>query len=488
MLPSLLPIPPRQQGVIHILRLSAILILAASPVLGACNLRDAMTTDIESVARAGEQVLTVDELAEAVAQSNALLNRVVVERWAQLWIDYSLFAQRLAAGDSLLDTLAVTTGMWYDLDSALVSRFRGHLVDSLVHVDDAFIDSAFAAGDHRLIDIIQVQTRPEMTSQAREQRRRATHALRARLAAGTSWERVSTDLDPEAGARGGRMLASRGALPPLLADTVFALAPGQLSSVIETEGGFYVVRRPNLADARGDFAQALADSLVERMEAAYSEALPQRWNVVLRSRAPALMREAARYPYQSTGSRKVLGTFEGGEFTVADFVRWLPVLRLQGQIATAGDEELRELARSLIQNELLFLEAQRRGITLEASDFTALKQRLATQIDGVVDALDLDVVLGTETAPEVQRRLVQLAVARHLEEVIAGRRRLAVVPPFLTEMLRGTFSWDVSYAAVDRTVERARIMRLEQARTGGPIRPPLPVRGSPAPEDRSNGR
>ena len=62
--------------------------------------REAFTTDVAVVARAGDSELTVDRLSEVFAQGKALaMQRNVIERVARLWVDYSLFAQKGAAFD-----------------------------------------------------------------------------------------------------------------------------------------------------------------------------------------------------------------------------------------------------------------------------------------------------------------------------------------------------------------------------------------------------
>lgn len=457
------------------MRIGIVVIVAATVAQPACDLRDAMTTDVEVVAEAGSHELRVDELAEMVTSSNVRLTRGAVEQWVQLWIDYSLFAQRVAAGDSLLDTLAVATAMWYDADSLLLGKFRARLVDSLVRVDDALIDSAFTAGQHRLIDLIVVQVAVDASPEEQERRRAAITRLRAGLEGGTSFEQVTAGLDPAAGAGGRRLLVTRAGLPQGLADTVFALDIGKLSGVIETASAFYVARRPRLTEARDDFTKALRDTLARRTEVAYLDAVLDTWDITVGSRAPALVREAVRYPKQTAASQKVLGTFRGGAFTVSDFVRWLPVLRMQDQIAQATDEQVRELVQSLIQNEMLLSEVRQRGLVLQPEDIQDLRDRLAEEIEKVQDALGLDVLLAAVATRDVLRRMVQLAVGRHVADVLRGERQLAVVPPALVDMLRNSAHWSVSYAAIDRTVELARIARTRLAWSGSAIRPPLPV-------------
>lgn len=459
----------------------ALLTLITTLALPGCNVRDAMTTDVEIVARAGDHLLTVDELADLVARSPAiLLSRGGMSRWAQAWIDYSLFAQRLAAGDSLLDTLSVTAAMWYDIDSMTVNRYSERLADSLVRLGDTTVDSAFGAGTHRLIDLVLVQTTSDMPTDELEARLRAVNGLQARLAAGVPWNQVMRGIgNPEAGVITGRMLTVRAALPPELGAAVYALEPGAATRVVEASNGFYIARRPTLAESRADFTSSLRDTLMQRMQRDYVEALPDRWNVSIRRRAPALMREAARYPYETSTSRKVLGTFNGGVFTVADFVRWLPVTGVQSQIPTVGDEQLREVASSLIEAELLYLEAQRAGVTPDLDGLAQLKQRLAERISEIKEALNLDVLLSSGANPDVQRRMIQLGLAEHFRQVVAGEQSLALVPPFLAHKLRDEAGWGVSFAAVDRAVERARIGRAQLARSGqlpgAAIRPPLPA-------------
>ena len=87
------------------LRRLAILAATAVSLAGCSNVRDAFSAHADVVARAAGQELTVSRLAELLApQKQVPLRRDVIDRVADLWVDYTLLAQSVAAGDSLTDT------------------------------------------------------------------------------------------------------------------------------------------------------------------------------------------------------------------------------------------------------------------------------------------------------------------------------------------------------------------------------------------------
>ena len=78
--------------------------------------------------------------------------------------------------------------------------------------------------------------------------------------------------------------------------------------------------------------------------------------------------------------------------------------------------------------------------------------------------------------PEERRALVGERVLAYLRALSQNQKRLQVVPPFLADELRGRADWAVVPAGVERTIERARRMRLAldtTATTRFPPRPPV---------------
>ena len=145
--------------------------------------------DRNVVARAGADELSVEWFATTLADGENMLQPTAAERWAWLWVQYSLFLQRLADGDSLVDTAAVLEAMWPEVLIGTVDNYYDRLVAEQMTLGPEQIDSAYNAGDHRLIDHILIATGVGFSPAENEQRRRRADAIQARLARGGAWER-----------------------------------------------------------------------------------------------------------------------------------------------------------------------------------------------------------------------------------------------------------------------------------------------------------
>ena len=434
-------------------------------LLAGCGLQDAFIGDRTVVARAGDHVIRVQELAEMLAPGRHLgLRRGIAERWVRWWVDYSLFVQRIEAGDSLLDSATVLQTRWPDARDALVDELYARLTQERVSLTPAVVDSAYAAGDLRVIDHILIEVPADVSEREKVKRRRRAEALRAQLAAGGPWALANeANEDPVAKARGGSVgVIGWGATVPEFERTAFTLEPGDLSPVTETVHGYHIIRRPLLDEVREPFARALEDTLLTRMEEAYSEELAARWEVRLEVRAPEIMRDASAQPYQAKQSRKRIGSYRGGRFTAADFIRWLQVLAMERHewVERATDGELREFAGTLIGYELEWIEARNAGIELPDSNFVAMKRRLAQDVAALRRVLAVDSVRAAAATAEQAARAARVAVSAYLARRASGDpAEIAVVPPFLADKLRSEARWHIRYAAVDRILERAGELR-----------------------------
>lgn len=453
----------RQAGEGRRRRLARLLPLCVGLTAGDCDLREAFRGRVEVAARANAHALTVERLAATVAAGrNIPAEPDVVARWTHRWVEYSLFAQRIAAGDSLLDSATVVRAAWPSVYGALVTALHDRLVGERLDLAWA-VDSAYAAGDHRLIRHVLIRTRPDMTAAERLEARRRAEAVWGRLVNGGAWQAANAlNEDPGAQARGGSVgVIARGQTAPDFEAAAFALRPGELSEVTATGFGYHVIHRPRLEDVRAEYAAAIEQALVQRLDSLYLADLEGRWRIRVRRGAAPLMREVAQAPYLGYGSDRVLATYGGGAFTVADFVRWLFTrpAREQQLVPMADDRQLAEFLGSLVRNEVLLHEARAAGLALDDSTFRALRDTHADQLWQLRAALALDSALAGAAEPDARRRAAEQAADRYMERLAHDLQDAVFVPPFLADRLRETAAWSVSYAGLEQALARAAALR-----------------------------
>ena len=215
----------------------ALLVGSAAMFLGC----DAFTAHSNLVARAAGHELTVDQLGEIVAgATNIPLERDVIKRVAGLWVDYSLVAERLAAGDSLLDSMTVVNTLWTETQQQIVAHYHDQLVRNQVVVSDDVVDSAYQAGDHRLIHHIMIRTAEDMTPSELQAKRNQAERLRQIAVSGPDgWARANRENeDSAARVEGGSVgVIGRGETVQPFEEAAFSLAPGEISPVVESDSG-----------------------------------------------------------------------------------------------------------------------------------------------------------------------------------------------------------------------------------------------------------
>lgn len=425
------------------------------------------------VARAGPYELPVEQYARILAGwPHMPLREDMAERWAHRWVEYALFADRVARGDSLLDSATIFRAKWPEIDTYLRDRYREHLFAERVRLDSAVVDSVYAAGEQRLVEHILVVVWSGMPQAEVDRRRRRIEGLRARLMAGRPWEEVVKESeDRETRLRSGRLEPfTRGTMARPFEDAAFALAPGEISPVVETPAGYHVIRRPPLAEVREDFTQHVRQLLMAQLDSVWMEEVGERWNVRVREDAPEKIRRIAETPLQWIVSDDVLATYRGGRFTAASFVRWLRALPpdYHFNIPTATDLELIDFVHDLVIRDLKAEEARRAGVTLPPEIFVEVRFQVRRHVEDLRERMGLNRALEGLTDLRERRRAAAGAVEAFLTRV-AQREDVAVfVPTFLSDVLRAEERWSVSLPALQRVLAEAHALRQSATASTAP--------------------
>jgi peptidyl-prolyl cis-trans isomerase D len=468
------------------LRRLAVLSATALALAGCSNFRDLFSAHADVVARAAGQELTAGHLAELLAPQKAVqLRREVMDRIADLWVDYELIGLAVANGDSLTDTATVMAASWPAVMQRLANQLHDSLITSKATLTGQQVDSAYNTGSERWLDHILVAAKQDTTPEVRAARRRIAEGYLAQLRAGVPFARLAARSDDKATAvNGGSLgLVGRGVLVKAFEDAGWALAPGQVSGVVETTFGYHIIRRPPLDEIRDSFEVRLKDIEIGRRDSVFLDSLANRSGIKVRGSAPATLRSIVNDARSAKSSGRVLATYAGGRLTASGMARWLQAFPSQtrGMVLQADDSTLREFVRSIARNEVLLGMVKAHGLTLSQAQRDTIIERFRSDIGSLQTAMGLaPESLAADTAA---RRDRAAAVARRVDAYFTAitmnppQRPFFEIPPFLADRLREHYPWSVSSAGVDRSLEQAQALRGPV--TPGPSRGMTPAPGGP---------
>jgi hypothetical protein len=453
---------------------------------------DAFTSKVAVVARVGPYKLGVERLAEVMATTKGLpLQLPAAEGVAQLWVDYTILADRLVAGDSLFDSAYVAAGMWAEIQQEIADRYHSRLVAHQATLDSAQIDSLYAGNTYRFIQRILFATLSNASEFARQAARARAQSTRAMLSKGTlTWSRaVGANQDTTEGDSEGTLgVIVHGEQAPPLENAAFALAPGEISPVIQTAEGYHILRRPPLAEIRDKFRTELQLRMEADFDNAFLGELPARWDLNVRHGIGPAVRQLGQDALRAKHSSKVLGTFRGGRFLMSDLARWLQAMPVpvRQQLAAASDSQVTMLVSSLMRNEVLLREARDSGAAISPEFQAEMADQLRRQVALVAGLLGfpLDTLPALRGLPAAARQtLVQTRVLAYLDAIAREQKRLQTVPPFLADTLRADADWALVPAGVEQALDRARHLREALDSMPAPRPPP-----AAAPPDTSGDR
>ena len=461
-------------------------------VLAGCSgLRDAFTGHQDVVARAAGRELTVEQLASTIAPAKQVpMRREVVDRLAELWVDYQLLGQAMAGGDSLMDSATVLAANW----PQVAQRLANHLHDTLIVARAALrppqLDSAYNGSDYRFLSHLLVQVRQDTSEAVKAAKRRQIEGYLAQIRRGTEFALLASQYsdDPGSKANGGSLrLVGRGVTVRPFEDAAFALRPGQVSDVVETAFGYHIIWRPALDAVRDSFAALLRDVVVQRLDSAYLDSLTNKTDIRVRGSAPAIVRAAAQDMRGGKARSRVLATYAGGRLREKDFVRWLQAFPPQtvGMVAQAPDSTLIEFVRSIARNQMLLKGAEEHHVQLTRDDRDSIFATWRGQLSLMVNTIAISAEsLAADTSAGDRAEKASQRIERYFTTITGtpGQRMFFDVPPFLADLLRERYAWSISPAGVDRALERARVLRGPETPPGAPLMTPAPIqpgRGGP---------
>lgn len=477
-------------------RKSAILLCLILLGLSACD-RDGVRVSPDAVARAGDIELQVEQAAQILAPVQGLPNDPpVVEALADFWVDYTLLAMAVN-GEEGLDQIDLSSLMEQEENQELVARLRDEVIDVDEEVSDEELEEIYETerpGERVRARHILLLHPDDATQAQRDSLRTLAEELRDRARAGEDFSAMAEEYSDDTGsaARGGDLnWFSRGTMVPPFEAAAFALEPGEVSEVVESQHGLHIIKLderefPALEDMREQLRFDIQTERTQQAESIFIAGLETEAGMQVTDDAFEAVREIAGNPGQSlSGSEadRALVSFEGGAFTRAqfrNFVRLQPA-EFQQQIAAAEDEQLDTFLRNLTRSELLVLEARRRGVTVDPSEMDTLRNDIHDQYREVATFLEIDAIEpdeGESLQQAVEREMLAL-----LERIVNGESDVFPLDT-LAGPLRDHFGAAVSEAGIERVIDRVVEIREENPDLqGGELEGPGPLSDDSVPPD-----
>jgi hypothetical protein len=480
-------------------RVSLVLLALTSLTLFGCDaLRDAFSPRADVVARANDQTLTVERLAGWAGESKQVpLDPLTLSRVSRYWVEYTLFAEALAAGKNLRDSATAATAMWPVVSRLKWQRFHDRIV-AVADLTPRQLDSAYQTGPYRVFQHILFRVGPAQGGAAADahalpridaqKRRQAEQLLPQARTAGARFAQLAARYseDPASKVEGGSLgLSTRGQFVPEFDDAAWQLAPGGVSEVVKSQFGYHIIRRPPLAEVRDSFRVGVQDRMTRHVDSVYVDSLVIKRKIEPVSRAPAYAKAAVQDIDAARSSNQVLVKYRGGSLKVRDFARWLAALdpQILSALPQANDEQINQFLKSLAQQQLMLEQADSARVTLTAEDWQRVRDEHDSTMIMITSILNLTPELLRDSAKSPGDR-VTFALARvndYFDRVFHGRARFFPLPAFLADTLLAAARWNVDAAGVRRAVERGQEIRADSTQAAGaPRMTPAP---GPAPID-----
>ena len=331
-----------------------------------------------ALAEAGGRRLGASGAAALIAEHSTLPADTAVARTvAELWVDYTLLADRLAA-DSTLSGLDVDPIVEPQLHERMLAGLHQDALEPDTVVGEEELAARFAAdlpGARATASQILLLFPADATQMQQDSVLSAANALRRRLAAGESFADLAAAFSDDAGnaSRGGRLgTFERGEMLAPVDQAVFAMRPGELSDPVRTELGYHVLKLdalevPELSEVGETFRLRILMERIAEAEAAFLRQMDSTFALALASDAVGVARALARSRPKRLGkraARRPLVTWQGGAYTAGEFAalaRRSSNAFVRG-VAEANDDDLRQALHRLGQEQLLLAEARARGL------------------------------------------------------------------------------------------------------------------------------
>jgi hypothetical protein len=407
------------------------------------------------------------------------------------WTDVTLFAQAVAANKLTTDSALVAEAMWPMIAQATATRWVDTVIAKRANITDATIDSAYTAGQLRVVQHILIKADSAGPKELKEIARRKVDALLVQLKRGASFSKLAVEnTDDGASKADSGYIAPRpkAFYMPSFDKALWSLKPGEMSGIVTTVYGYHILRRPTVTESARFWRDTLSRKAIEPIMTAYNEELLKTYDVKVDGAAVPHMRAALDDRRAHVGDHTTLMTYKDGTFTTGDFVHWIDAsmpdpTQAEAQIQafkSHPDSEYVSTVRSMTQSALLLKEAAKNHVALTAVEWKQMQDGFAEAVDSLKSLVGLvPPALDPKASVSDRSRAATKKVDEFFNDLVGQKKQLRQLPGILSATLRSREKTKFNPIALQRGLELARSKHAaDSAKTAGPSSAAAPV---PAP-------
>lgn len=425
-----------------------------------------------TLAQAAGVEFAVEDAAQMLAPQEGLpAQATVVKALADLWVDYFLLA-RAAMEDTTLSQVDVSALVDQQVSQEKVALLREQVIQVDTAVTEEELRALFTAEQpgarirarHVLFRMPDGATDAQVDSV-----RGLAESVRTRILDGESFEALAEEFssDPGSAARGGDLgMFGRGQMVKPFEDAAFALEPGEVSELVETNFGLHIIKLEereisSFEDTRDQFRIQIQNRRVQVAESTYVAAVIEEAGVEVSSEGFEAARQLGEDPTTELTNRaaqRTLVSYAGGAYTLGEFQEWVQnqAEQTRTQVQAATDDQLQGLFQNLVRGELLLNKATAEGVEVSQERQDSLASSIRSGVRSVATQLGLTAITAGEG--ETTDQAADRTVREILVQVVEGNQQVFPLGG-VSVALRKQYGGKVNAGAFEGTVARVRELR-----------------------------
>ncbi len=455
-------------------------VLALTAFAVACG----ASSNPDVAAKAGDQQLSSQRLAEVLAESQAPLEKDVARNIAELWVNYELAGIAAANNDSLSDPKVMREALWSQIDNIRVKKFYDAVSQGWDTISPGSNEDRYANGEAFAARHILIQVAPGATPEQVAAARKKAEGIIAEATPQNFASLASKSDEPGAAERGGDLgMFGPGMMVPEFEQCVKDLKVGEISKQpCQTSFGFHIIYRSPFNDVKDQFVPFAQQRNAAIAESTYLVKMEDAAQVKVEASASVKAKAVAKNPLGYVKDNAVLASYKGGKLTAARFGQWLqaypPQTQIRPQLVAAPDSMVDKFIQQIVRNELVLHLADSAKFTADSSELQVLFLNFRSEVPRVWSGLGVDpaTLVDSTNAKASKSSVAAARIDQYFSKLVKNEAPFVEVAYPVAFALQQKYSFSINEAGLDKVMELAKNLRASSDSAGAA---PAPAPAAP---------